>query len=210
MGSAVSSPSPTTIKKTQQPPSHLKGKSSLSPNTALTPSPNSTLLSNPLTNFIQQETHHIRVKILHDIPLSFTHPTIILLYGPPLSNCNALGSYIASKFNFCYFSPSDQLNHEELLERIEEEDCQKGFLLINLPQSVMDGEEFNLRTKHFKKVVLLLEQDFTVRPLSLCPHSFFFIPIPLPPHLLEITSIKVCRLGSCSFWKKIPRHDQPS
>jgi hypothetical protein len=198
MGGAASSPSPspsptTTIKNNHlhfphhKHRTHLKKASSLPssapsqvpPSTAVAPAAAAASLpSNSLTNFIQQETHHIRCKILNDIPLSFTHPTIIILYGPPLSNCHALGSFIISKFSFPSFSSDDEMemNREEFFERIQSKDCEKGFLLINLPKTVTEGEEFNLVTKQFKKVVLLLEQDFTVRLLSSLP------PLPPLPH----------------------------
>lgn len=125
-----------------------------------------TLPKNSLSDLIQKDTHVIRCKILNDIPLSFLHPTIILLYGPPLSYCDELGYFIASKCQMTLFNARDFVTFEEmyheLSRRIQKDDCQIGFILVNFPKSISEGEKFNNRTRRFKKVVLLLEQDFTV------------------------------------------------
>lgn len=175
-----------------------KRSSSLPTPLPITSSSTSFLTSNPLLHLIQQETHHIRCKILNDIPLSFIHPTIILLYGPPLSDCHSLGLHISQKFNFPIFpthkqeqqeqeavvvavAEAEEAMNEDFYQRIQSSDCLNGFLLINLPQTISQGEEFNLQTKQFKKVVLLIEQDFTVSSSDIPPFS---ISSPSFPFLL--------------------------
>jgi hypothetical protein len=169
MGSAVSSPissarSSPLPKIHQQKKKKNKNQSHPHPSDHLLTLPSDNLLS----HLIQQESHLIRCKILHDIPLQFLQKTIIILYGPPLSHCEELGSYLAKKFKFPFHSslsdssPSGSMVSSSGLRLGSGEDDHDGCLLINCPRSVDEGESFNNKTKEYKKVVLLIEQDFTV------------------------------------------------
>ena len=102
---------------------------------------------------------------------------------------------------------------ESFRSRIQEKDCAKGFIFLNFPQSVVDFNFLQDLTPNYRKVVLVIDQDFTVTPPPppsspvLTNPSSSPLPSPLPNSTLpcnsETCSIKMRRLDSSSFRSKI-------
>ena len=61
-----------------------------------------------------------------------------------------------------FINEENELIKEKFLERINQKDCENGFILLNYPQTVSEGESLNNLTKSYKKIVIHIEQDFTV------------------------------------------------
>jgi hypothetical protein len=184
------------------------------------PSPSTPAPPSPVTLAdLTQDSHVIRQKILLDIPLEFLSKTLLILYGPPRSSvCQELASFLANKFQFVILEsahyhpfasshvppphppPLDAQAHcaisqdqplEQFESRIKQEDCAKGFIFLNFPQTALDLNLLQSLTPDFRKVVLLIDQDFTVSsslspPLSLPLLSFplllpLLLTLPLSP-----------------------------
>jgi hypothetical protein len=130
-------------------------------------------LKSSLMKDIHQDTKLIRMKILLDIKLEFLYPTILIIYGPPLSHCDDLAIYLSHKLQFPIFSSFDVINRTDFFQlRIQSSDCLKGFILINFPHTIYEGDLLNHLIKGYKQIVLHIETDFTVK-FSLS-HSFSF------------------------------------
>jgi adenylate kinase family enzyme len=149
------------------------------PDSPFNPEGNSNCFRDDKLNSV--DLQRLRLKILRDISLKFSEPTIIILYTPPEFQVQELGTFISLKVGlplldldslairkFDESKGQDSDNLQCAFEyRVLDSDCRKGFVIIGYPETPKQLHSLQTCLPSFVIVPLFIDLDSDVRILPL-------------------------------------------